>query len=281
VNYLHHFHAGNHADVFKHIVLMQLIERLQRKPGGFLVLDTHAGAGVYDLNAEEARRTAEAEGGIKRLSEVSAAEAPAPVMAYRRLVESFGSGRYPGSPSIALTQLREQDRYLGLESVAAIQRALSRQMKAVPTAGRFRTVQGDGLGALKANLPPPERRGLILIDPPYEQSGERDAIVAAIEAGLRRFETGVYALWYPLKQREALNRWLRRIARLTHRPVLTLSLSVLPDQPGNALTGSGMLIINPPWGLDEALAPVLDFLNRQLREDPTAGYAMDWLNPAR
>lgn len=281
MNYLHHFHAGNHADVLKHIVLLQLMARLQQKPGGFLVLDTHAGAGLYDLNAVEAKRTAEAEGGIRRLSEVSAGVAPPLVMEYRRLVESFGSGQYPGSPAISVARLRPQDRYLGCEAVPAVQRELSRHLNNMGVAGKVRTQLGDGLAALKANLPPPERRGLILIDPPYEQQGEREAIVAAMEAGLRRFETGIYALWYPLKQRERLDRWLRRIARLTDRPVLTLSLSVLPDQPGNALTGSGMLVINPPWGLDAELEPVLEFLNRLLREDPTAGYELAWLNPPR
>ncbi len=280
MNYLHHFHAGNHADVFKHIVLLRLMARLQQKPGGILVLDTHAGAGLYDLQASEARRSAEAEGGIRRLAEVSAAEAPEEVMAYRRLVESFGRGLYPGSPALAVKQLRAQDRYLGFEAVSAVQRELQRHLGDLPTPGKVRTSLGDGLAALKANLPPTERRGLILIDPPYEQKGERDAIVTAIGEGLRRFETGVYALWYPVKQREQLDRWLRKIARLTARPVLSVSFSVLPDQPGNALTGSGMLIINPPWGLDEELKPVLTFLNRLLREDPTAGFDLTWLNPA-
>jgi 23S rRNA (adenine2030-N6)-methyltransferase len=140
---------------------------------------------------------------------------------------------------------------------------------------------GEGLAALKADLPPPERRGLILIDPPYEQPQERDDIVTALQEGLRRFETGVYAVWYPIKQRPYLDRWLNRMAKLTERPVLTIENSILPEEPGNRLTGSGLLIINPPWQFDTLMQPVLDFVNDALKQDASAPSRIRWLNPPK
>lgn len=288
MNYQHHFHAGNHADVLKHLALLQLIALMQQKDAGFLVLDTHAGAGLYDLEASEARRGDEAEGGIGRLraaSENADAAVPALIRRYLGLVDGFGRRHYPGSPALAVSTLRAQDRFVGVEMVPKVARELERNLSglAVPDDGlapRRRTTRCDnGLAALKSDLPPIERRGIILIDPPYEQASEREDIVLAIEAGLQRFATGVFALWYPIKQRAFLDRWLRRIARLTPKPVLTIENSIIRDEPGNRLTGSGLLVINPPWQFDSAMAPVLEFINRALREDDAAPASIDWLNP--
>ncbi|OYY38894.1 MAG: hypothetical protein B7Y07_07120 [Halothiobacillus sp. 24-54-40] len=293
MNYQHHFHAGNHADVLKHLVLLQLIELMQQKPGGFLMLDTHAGAGLYDLTADEARRGDEARGGIERLraamSQTPPSEAPAMrlISDYLARVQRFGRTQYPGSPLLAVTQLRTQDRFVGVELVSKVARELSRHLDLCPRreagVALRRTVArcGEGLAALKSDLPPIERRGLILIDPPYEQPHERDDIVAALEVGLQRFEMGVFALWYPIKQRPYLNRWLNRMARLTDRPVLTIENSLVPDELGNRLTGSGVLIINPPWQFDTLIRPALTYLNAALREDTAAPCAMTWLNPQK
>ncbi|MGC8698064.1 MAG: 23S rRNA (adenine(2030)-N(6))-methyltransferase RlmJ, partial [Halothiobacillus sp.] len=191
MNYQHLFHAGNHADVLKHLVLLQLIELMQQKPGGFLMLDTHAGAGLYDLTAAEARRGDEARGGIERLRAAMALAPPcdAPAMRlmsdYLARVQGFGRAQYPGSPLLAVGQLRTQDRFIGVELVSKVARELGRNLDLCPRheAGiaQRRTVArcGEGLAALKSDLPPIERRGLILIDPPYEQPSERDEIIAA------------------------------------------------------------------------------------------------------
>lgn len=288
MNYQHHFHAGNHADVLKHLVLMQLLSLMQQKPGAFLVLDTHAGDGAYDMDAAEARRSDEASGGIGRLRAVVEQEGavpPALVGQYLDRVEEFGRRTYPGSPLLAVAHLRAQDRFLGVEIVPKVARELERHLAAYSTGdgglGRRRRMTrcDEGLRALKSDLPPIERRGLILIDPPYEQVSEREDITLALEAGLQRFETGVFVLWYPLKQRAFLDRWLRRIARLTTRPVLTIENSIYRDEPGNRLTGSGVLIISPPWQLDTLFQPTLTFLNQTLRQDDAAPASLNWLNP--
>ncbi len=292
MNYQHHFHAGNHADVLKHLVLLQLIELMQQKPTGFLLLETHAGAGLYDLQASEARRSDEATGGIGRLLQATQAANTVPdlIRFYLEQIGRFGSilhlSHYPGSPLLAVCVLRPQDRYIGVELVPKVARELSRNLAERPIQAqcihdrRVIARDGEGLAALKADLPPLERRGLILIDPPYEQAQERDDITAALQAGLQRFETGVYALWYPIKQRPYLDRWLNRIAKSTPRPVLTIENSIFPDESGNRLTGSGLLIINPPWQFDTLMQPVLEFVNDALKQDTAAPSAIRWLNPA-
>jgi 23S rRNA (adenine2030-N6)-methyltransferase len=293
MNYQHLFHAGNHADVLKHLVLLQLIELMQQKPGGFLMLDTHAGAGLYDLTADESRRGDEARGGIERLRaammQAPPCDAPAThlISDYLTRVQGFGRAQYPGSPLLAVGHLRTQDRFVGVELVSKVARELGRNLDLCPRreagVSSRRTVArcGEGLAALKSDLPPLERRGLILIDPPYEQPSERDEIIAALEAGLQRFENGVFALWYPIKQRPFLSRWLNRIARLTERPVLTIENSLVPDELGNRLTGSGLLIINPPWQFEPLIRPTLTYVNAALREDTAAPCAITWLNPQK
>lgn len=293
MNYQHIYHAGNHADVLKHLVLLQLIELMQQKPTGFLLLETHAGAGLYDMQSAEARRSDEASGGIGRLLQSARGNPHTPdlIQTYLKHLAQFGAldslRHYPGSPLLSICALRLKDRYLGIERVPKVARELGRHLAERPMQTRSlpdsRVIArgGEGLAALKSDLPPLERRGLILIDPPYEQYQERDDIVAALQDGLKRFETGVYALWYPIKQRPYLDRWLNRIAKLTERPVLTIENSIFPDEPGNRLTGSGLLIINPPWRFDTLMRPVLDFLNVSLKLDAAAPSRIHWLNPPK
>ena len=283
MNYDHAYHAGNHADVLKHVALLALIRALARKPQGFFLLDTHAGGGLYDLSAEAAQRSGEASAGITALRRHAETAAPPPAVAtYLAALTTAGAGQYPGSPRLAAEALRPEDRLLAVESVPKVARALSRALdtcaSALPTR-RCQTRSGDGLAALKSDLPPPERRGLIHIDPPYEGAHEREAILTALSEGLQRFATGVFALWYPIKQRQPLDRWLKRLAKLTDRPVLVLENSILPDELGNQLTGSGLLIINPPWQFDTEMAAALPYLNHALRLDAAAPWRMSWLNP--
>lgn len=285
MNYDHAFHAGNHADVLKHVALLALIHALARKPPGFLLLDTHAGSGLYDLGAESAQRSDEATTGITALRRHAQTAPPPPAVAtYLAALTTAGAGQYPGSPRLAAEALRPQDRLLAVESVPKVARALSRALETCTSAlpaRRCQTRISDGLAALKSDLPPPERRGLIHIDPPYEGSQEREAILAALSEGLKRFTTGVFALWYPIKQRQPLERWLKRLAKLTDRPVLLIENNILPDELGNRLTGSGLMIINPPWQFDQEMAQALPYLNQALRLDAAAPWRMHWLNPTQ
>lgn len=281
MNYDHAFHAGNHADILKHVALLALIRAMSRKPQGFFLLDTHAGSGLYDLSADAAKRSGEAQAGITRFKSQQGAQQPPAIAAYLAAITQFPSGQYPGSPLLAARALRAVDRLLAIDAVPKVGRALSRALEECATelpSRRCQTRIGDGLAALKADLPPPERRGLIHIDPPYEGAQEREAIEAALSEGLKRFATGVFALWYPIKQRQPLNRWLKRLVKTTDRPALLIENSILPDELGNQLTGSGMLVINPPWQFDIEMAQALPYLNHALRVDSSAPWRLDWLN---
>ncbi len=283
MNYDHAFHAGNHADVLKHVALLALIRAMSRKPPGFFLLDTHAGSGLYDLSADAAQRSGEAEAGIERLLWTTKTTVPPPAVAdYLTALTRFPAGQYPGSPLLAANALRSVDRLLAVEAVAKVGRALMRALDATATElppRRCQTRISDGLAALKSDLPPPERRGIIHIDPPYEGTHERGAIATALTEGIKRFATGVFVLWYPIKQRPALNRWLNRLAKDSALPALLVENSILPDEPGNRLTGSGLLILNPPWQFDTTMAEALPYLNQALRLDAAAPWRLHWLNP--
>lgn len=262
MQYRHAFHAGNFADVHKHIALLLLIEALQKKAKGFHLLDTHAGGGLYDLHGEEARRGAESAAGITRLA-VAAAQAgdavPAPIRHYLDLVEQLrtahgGANVYPGSPLLAAAALRAVDTATCIESQAPVARALQRALEA-GAAYRVvtpRVLNADGYRALRAQLPPPTRRGLVLIDPPYESRDEDEQVAAALAEGLSRFETGVFAVWYPVKKLRDAELWVARVIRGIERPTLAAEFCLHEADNSAALNGSGMLVVNPPFGFDTA-----------------------------
>ncbi len=307
MNYRHAFHAGNHADVLKHVVLLALVEALQRKDTPIFVLDTHAGRGRYDLAGAQAGRTGEAEGGIKRLLALARDQRPSagslraqaadnagpaplprgpgalpePVLRYLDAVRACnpdgGCAVYPGSPLLLAQALRAHDRLacceLHEEEAAALKALLAGD-------ARVGVHRRDGYGALAALLPPKEKRGLALIDPPYEaQEAEYGAILAALAEGLRRWPQGVYALWYPIKQRRTLRPFFRKAAVLPAKSALLLELLVRPDDSPLRMNGSGMLLLNPPWRLDAALAPVLPALVSVLGE-AGASSRLEWLRHA-
>ncbi|MGC4029384.1 MAG: 23S rRNA (adenine(2030)-N(6))-methyltransferase RlmJ [Steroidobacteraceae bacterium] len=257
MQYRHSFHAGNFADVHKHIALLALIASLQKKPKGFLFLDTHAGEGLYDLASHDARHSAESAAGIAQLESRLAPSSCHP--AIRSYLDGIGRLRraggshhlYPGSPLLAALALRDVDSLIAVESQAAVARALQRALDAAPAAAAARVIHGDGYQQLKALLPPPARRGLILIDPPYEDADEEQRIATGLAAALQRFSTGVYALWYPIKKRHDADLWLARITRGIPCPQLTIELCLRPPDNAAGLNGSGMLILNPPWQFDE------------------------------
>jgi 23S rRNA (adenine2030-N6)-methyltransferase len=279
MNYRHAYHAGNPADVLKHVVLMMLVANLKKKPAPFFYLDTHAGGGGYDLSLGESQRSGEYTTGIGRLLEIPDAALPEEVRAYVRLVrDCAGPGRsaitaYPGSPQIVLRLRRPTDRLVLAETHAREAQSL-RAMT-----GRQRLVsvlEGDGYAAVKAHLPPRENRGLVLLDPPYESEVEFDRVLGTLETGHARWPTGMYCIWYPLTERAGPLRFRRDLERSGIRRVLNCTLSVMPEDTAVGMRGSGLVIVNPPWQLDERLTELLPDLHRLLVPDGAGGTSVEW-----
>jgi 23S rRNA (adenine2030-N6)-methyltransferase len=279
MNYRHAFHAGNFGDVLKHVVLMMLVEHLKKKPAHFLYLDTHAGGGMYDLSEAEAQRSGEYKSGIGRLLEMPAAVLSPEVAAYVSLVrDCAGPGHsaiaaYPGSPVVVNKLRRPTDRIVLAETHAKE----FQSVRGLLGRGRLISIlETDGYAALKAQLPPRENRGLVLIDPPYESDQEFDRILAALELAYERWPTGMYCIWYPLTERAAPLRFRRNLERSGIRRVLDATLSVLPEDAAVGMRGAGVVIVNPPWMLDERLAELLPDLHRLLVPEGTGGTTIEW-----
>jgi len=282
VNYRHAYHAGNFADVLKHVVLVMLVEHLKKKPAPFFYLDTHAGRGRYDLSEAQAQRSGEYKDGIGRVLAAPATSLPPEVAAYAALVRaSAGKGHsaitaYPGSPLIVAKLRRAEDRLVLAESqpreAAALRDALGR-------ARRISVIEGDGYAALKAQLPPRENRGLVLVDPPYESDLEFDRVLAGLELAHERWPLGTYCIWYPLTDRAGPLRFQRDLERSGIRKVLDVQLSVLPIDAQVGMAGAGLAIVNPPWMLDERLKELLPQLHRLLSPDGLGGSHVEWLVP--
>ena len=276
MNYRHAFHAGNHADVLKHVVLLGVLEALERKQAPFFVLDTHAGRGQYLLQGEQSDRTGEARGGIFRLFVLRGL--PPLVQHYLRRVQADNPVgalvNYPGSPLLAAQAMRAQDRLVACELQPDEARALGHLFE---RDGRVQVLARDGYGAVKALLPPKERRGVVLIDPPYEaQEDEFPRILEALRDGLERWPTGIFAVWYPIKRRRSVLPFLRKAAALPVKSSLVAEVMVRPDDSPLRLNGSGMLVLNPPWKLDLALAQALPELAKLMGEDG-ASSRLEWL----
>jgi 23S rRNA (adenine2030-N6)-methyltransferase len=272
VNYRHAFHAGNFADVHKHVVLLALLERLKQKPKPLLYLDTHAGRGSYDLRAEDATRSGESREGIARLAGRPVRSAD--LLRYLQATHAAGATptHYPGSPLIALGALRDGDRAVLIEQQPAEAQALQQ------ATSRMRDVSivcGDGYAALKTYLPPRENRGLVLIDPPYEADTEFADAERALRFGLSRWPNGVFALWYPIKagaQSQRLNAALRASGL---RKLLRLELTIRPADSPIGLNGSGLVIANPPWKFDGEMKDTLAELHAALEGQGTT--RVEWL----
>jgi 23S rRNA (adenine2030-N6)-methyltransferase len=286
MQYRHSFHAGNFADVHKHIALLQLIRALQKKAKGFLYLDTHAGEGLYDLAGADASHSGESQAGIALLEHSLASEPDTCHCAIRLYVDAIDRVRrdhgnkrslYPGSPLLAATQLRAVDQAICVESHAQTARALQRMLEhsANLIASMPRVVQGDGYQEVRANLPPTLRRGLTLIDPPYEAADEEQQIAATLQQGLTRFETGVFAVWYPIKKQHDTDLWLARVLRGITRPTLAIELCLTPPDHAAGLNGSGMLVVNPPWQFDTEAAAWQNELHTLL--GGSSGSLVKWL----
>lgn len=276
MNYHHAFHAGNFADVHKHVVLLALLERLTRKPKPLMYLDTHAGRGRYDLRSAEALRSDEWQSGIARLR--GHTPQTEDVRRYLDAVSPALSDelRYPGSPILALEALRETDRVVfiekQLEEAYALQQCVRRHRG-------VSVVHGDGYAALKTYLPPRENRGLVMIDPPYESEREFADLVRALTFGLKRWPNGVFALWYPVKAGAEVARLHGALRESGLRKLLLAELSVRPADSPLGLNGSGMIVANPPWQLDEELRPVHAELHAALSPEGKGGARVEWLVP--
>lgn len=280
MNYRHAFHAGNFADVMKHAALARLLALMAAKAKPFAVIDTHAGLGRYDLASPEAFRGGEARDGIGRLWAARQDPGrPGGLDPYLDAVAALNAGRdapliYPGSPMIARAALRPGDRLRLIEKHpddARVLAALFSGDKAVQVQA------GDGWDALRALLPPPERRGLVLIDPPFEEAGEFDRLAQALAEGWRRFATGVFVLWYPIKDEAQVARFRDAVARTGARRVLVAELRVSRPRPRGGLHGAGLILVNPTWPFAEECPALLAWLARLLAQGPEAYAQVDWL----
>jgi 23S rRNA (adenine2030-N6)-methyltransferase len=271
MNYRHAFHAGGFADVIKHIVMVRILTYLQEKQAAFRVIDTHAGAGVYDLTSHEAQRGGEWLTGIARVMQARFSEKALPlVMPYLDIVRAFNPKAelvaYPGSPLIARALLRPQDRLTACEVEP---KARKRLVDALRRDTQARIVDLDGWTALPAFVPPNERRGLVLIDPPYEDKNEFERLAEGFAAAFVKWPTGSYLLWYPVKSRRATDTLARHVAEVagSSKPAgkcLRLEFSVAPQAADAALTSAGLLIVNPPWTLAGELRAILPELEKPL-----------------
>jgi len=277
LSYRHGFHAGNHADVLKHVVLVQLMQRMTRKESALWVIDTHAGAGLYSLETGYAARNAEFEGGIGRLW--SRRGLPPSVDDYveqvRRVNPDGVLRNYPGSPQIALQMMRSQDRLRCFELHSTEGRLLQAHFH--DAGRRVAVVAGDGYAGLKSVLPPPSRRGLALVDPSYELTEHYREVQAAMRDALQRFATGTYAVWYPLLQRAEAASLPHELQRMAPGDWLRVSLAVTaPAADGFGMQGSGMFVFNPPWNLEAPLAVAMPVLVEALGMDSAASFDLQF-----
>ena len=279
MNYQHIYHAGNFADIAKHVGLLYCLEALKRKDSAFFVLDSHSGRGMYDLQAPEARKSAEAERGIQRLIEKSIGDAA--LLDYFNAIRARKGkrlARYPGSPALIAAALRSQDRALFVELLPAEARAAARE---VESQGRVRTEIGDGYAALKAFLPPEERRGLVLIDPPYESLDELKTMLRAFAEAYLRWPTGIYLIWYPIRSASQRSMVHQRFEALDIPKILYADLAIHPDDAGVGLAGSGLMVINPPFGADEYLRAAYAAIHEGLAAAGSGYVEVDRLTPER
>jgi 23S rRNA (adenine2030-N6)-methyltransferase len=278
MNYRHAFHAGGFSDVVKHLILTRIVEYLKLKPAAFRVIDTHAGVGRYDFSSRDAQRSPEWKGGIGRLL---TAELPAraatlakPYLDTVRAENEAGKLKYyPGSPLLVRRLLRPQDRLFALElhpeDAAALAKAFAGDVQ-------VRVIQLDGWLALGSQLPPKEKRGLVLVDPPFEEPGEFDRLVSGLVTAHRKWPTGTYALWYPLKEVSAVRNFVSALLETGIPRVLRVELEVAPAISGQ-LFGTGMIVVNPPYVLEDELKALMPALARVLGGEGAGRHRINWL----
>lgn len=268
MNYRHIYHAGSFADVFKHIILICLLESLQKKDKAFCYLDTHAGIGTYDLQQVEAQKTQEYHLGIEKILQQTVIPY-AEIQTYLDIVKSLNTDQqlryYPGSPYIARHLLRPQDRMIISELHPDDFFLLKQEFRHDPQVAIHHQ---DAYLAMKAFLPPPEKRGLVLIDPPYEKTNELEQIIKSIELALKRWAGGIYAIWYPIKDKVFHEQLQKKLRQLTDKEILFAELSIPAEDPLHiSLSSTGVAIINPPWQLDQKLAAITQWLSKVFAQE--------------
>jgi 23S rRNA (adenine2030-N6)-methyltransferase len=283
MNYRHAYHAGNFADVLKHAVLCRVLAHLREKPAAFRVIDTHGGAGRYNLAGFEAGKTGEWRDGIGRLAGADlAADVRALLAPYLDAIAALNPGGgltvYPGSPALAQALLRRQDRLIACELEPLQAAALAHSLRGDT---RAKALAIDGWTALRAYLPPKERRGLVLIDPPFEQPGEFTRLIQELAAAHRKWATGSYMAWYPLKDVSEVAGFIRSLARLGIAKMLRTELIVENANPAESLRGCGLIVVNPPWTLPGELNILLPALSQTLSRGAAGGFKLDWLGKIR
>lgn len=278
LSYRHSFHAGNHADVLKHTVQSLIIESLKEKEKPFLYLDTHSGAGRYQLTGEHAEKTGEYLEGIARIWEQ--ADLPEELMPYMNIVRQLNdNGRlryYPGSPLLAKYLLREYDKLVLTELHSSDYPLLRTEFS---RDNRAQVSKEDGYQQLKSKLPPHSRRGFVLMDPPYEMKSDYEAVVKGVVEGYKRFATGTYAIWYPVVLRQQIKRMVNQLEATGIRKILQIELAVRPDSDQRGMTASGMIVINPPWKLEQQMKNVLPWLHKTLVPEGTGHTLVEWIVP--
>jgi len=281
LSYRHAFHAGNHADVLKHFVLMQVLQHATQKDKPLWYIDTHAGAGMYALDKGYATQNAEYESGITRL--LNHSNSFARLADYVALVKKFNAGdqlkRYPGSPAFAYELLRSNDRLRLFELHPNDCKLLGQYFKEAghsPASHKVMIAAEDGFASLKAILPPPPRRAVVLIDPPYEEKQDYRRVLDALEDSLQRFATGTYIVWFPLLQRPEPQQLRERLRKLGLPSWLEVTLTVqTPALEGFGMHGSGLFVVNPPWTLPKTLQDVMPYLVETLGQDESAGFSLE------
>ncbi len=279
MNYRHAYHAGNFADVVKHIILMRIVLYLQRKDQAFRVIDTHAGIGRYDLQGIEAGKTNEWQSGVGRLLDAKVdAKVAELIQSYLDIVRAENADgtmrHYPGSPLIVRHLLRRQDRLSALELHPQDAELLADVFEGDI---QVRVTKLDGWLALGAHLPPKEKRGLVLVDPPFEVGGEFDRLVDGLVRAHKRFSGGIFALWYPVKDRQEVRRFVTALQETGIPKILRAELMIRAPSAEPRLDGTGMIIVNPPYTLDDELRAILPALSKILSEGQNAGFTLDWI----
>ncbi len=279
MNYSHAFHAGNFADVMKHIIVTRLVDYLKKKDGAFRVIDTHAGIGRYDLSGEIAARSPEYADGIGRLLSAELPQKAKPlVQPYLDVIRGMNpDGKlkyYPGSPLLVRQMFRPQDRLSALELHPEYAKRLSAQFEGDV---QVRVIHLDGWLALNAHVPPKEKRGLVLVDPPFEEKGEFERLVDGLLKAHRKFPGGVYALWYPLKDTRAVHDFTSALRDCGIPKILRTEVSVRPASNPPKLHGSGMIIVNPPFTLEAELRILLPALALLLGDPGLGRHKLEWL----
>jgi 23S rRNA (adenine2030-N6)-methyltransferase len=279
MNYRHAFHAGNFADVVKHTILTRILAYLMRKEAAFRVIDTHAGVGLYDLFGDQAERTGEWQDGIGRLAEARLAPNVGDLLApYLEAVQARnpdgGLRFYPGSPFITRHMMREQDRLMALELHPEDAAMLKANF-----AGDFQTrvTELDGWAALGTHLPPKEKRGLVLVDPPFEEPGEFGRMAFSVTRAYQRWPGGIYAYWYPIKSPVEVRDYVDALRQSGIRKIMRIELTIRPASTPPRLHGTGMIVVNPPFVLEQELRTVLPVLAELLSDEGRGKWSIEWI----